>query len=138
MIKYVEHTGSGEVLSCGIAGVADVTLIPARLGAAIVAFDGECRPGWIYENGTASPLPPQPSPSHKFNYATKQWVPDTGLADAQAKAKRSQLLQQSDWTQLPDVPIATKEAWATYRQALRDITEQPGYPLQVVWPVAPA
>lgn len=50
---------------------------------------------------------------------------------------RNSLLQQSDWTQLPDVPLATKEAWAVYRQALRDITQQPGYPTEVNWPVAP-
>jgi hypothetical protein len=46
------------------------------------------------------------------------------------------LLVASDWTQLPDVPLATKEAWATYRQALRDVTDQPD-PFNIVWPVAP-
>lgn len=51
--------------------------------------------------------------------------------------QRQQLLSASDWTQLPDVPLATKEAWATYRQALRDITEQPGFPTQVAWPTPP-
>ena len=35
--------------------------------------------------------------------------------------KRNELLKESDWTQLPDVNIS-KEEWATYRQALRDIT----------------
>lgn len=51
--------------------------------------------------------------------------------------KRQALLLASDWTQLPDVPLETKAAWATYRQALRDITDQPGYPQNVIWPVAP-
>jgi hypothetical protein len=32
---------------------------------------------------------------------------------------RDRLLKESDWTQLPDAPI-DREAWATYRQALRD------------------
>lgn len=54
-----------------------------------------------------------------------------------ALAQRARLLVSSDWTQLPDVPLATKEAWATYRQALRDITDQPGYPLTIVWPIPP-
>lgn len=53
------------------------------------------------------------------------------------RARRSQLLQESDWTQLPDVPLATKEVWAAYRQALRDITAQPGFPLTVAWPTPP-
>jgi hypothetical protein len=52
------------------------------------------------------------------------------------RAERSRLLSACDWTQLQDVPIATKEAWATYRQALRDVTEQAD-PFSIVWPVAP-
>lgn len=50
---------------------------------------------------------------------------------------RGTLLTQSDWTQLPDVPQATKDLWATYRQALRDITAQPGFPHNVTWPEQP-
>ena len=52
-------------------------------------------------------------------------------------SQRTMLLVTTDWTQLPDVPLATKEAWATYRQALRDITDQPGYPTDIEWPVSP-
>jgi hypothetical protein len=72
-----------------------------------------------------------------------QVVPDLGFprtpeaAWAATRAQRSQLLQQSDWTQLPDVPLATKDAWAEYRQALRDITEQPD-PFNIIWPTPPA
>ena len=38
---------------------------------------------------------------------------------------RNTLLSQSDWTQLPDSPLTEvkRAEWATYRQALRDITE---------------
>ena len=50
---------------------------------------------------------------------------------------RNYLLLQSDWTQLPDVPQATRDLWATYRQALRDITLQSGFPTDVVWPTQP-
>jgi len=55
----------------------------------------------------------------------------------EAVIKRQGLLQASDWTQLPDVPV-DKPAWATYRQALRDITEQQDYPLLIDWPEAPS
>jgi len=41
---------------------------------------------------------------------------------------RNQLLTASDWTQLPDVPLETKEAWAAYRQALRDLTDHVNFP----------
>ena len=60
---------------------------------------------------------------------------------AQATAKRNQLLAESDWTQLPDARAAMgaeKAAeWDAYRQALRDITDQPGYPAEIEWPVKP-
>ena len=54
----------------------------------------------------------------------------------QLVVKRNELLAKSDWTQLPDSP-ADKEAWATYRQSLRDLPEQKGYPLKVAFPTAP-
>ena len=55
----------------------------------------------------------------------------------EAVIKRKALLQGSDWTQLQDSP-ADKAAWATYRQALRDITDQEGYPLSITWPEPPS
>ncbi len=91
-------------------------------------------------NGQVVPLPERPSQYHQFNYETGEWVDtrDTAFYEAEARAKRLQLLSASDWTQLPDVPLATKETWATYRQALRDITDQPGFPVDVIWPASPA
>ena len=59
------------------------------------------------------------------------------LANTEARFKRAELLVGSDWTQLPDIPQATKDLWRPYRQALRDVTEQEGYPYQIDWPVAP-
>jgi len=53
-------------------------------------------------------------------------------------SKRLMLLVDCDWTQLPDSPltIQQKQAWAVYRQALRDFPAQPGYP-NIDFPVAP-
>lgn len=50
--------------------------------------------------------------------------------------QRNQKLQECDWTQAADAPV-DKALWATYRQALRDITAQPGFPTEVVWPTPP-
>lgn len=50
--------------------------------------------------------------------------------------KRNDLLASCDWTQLPDAPV-DQTAWATYRQELRDITDQVGFPETVVWPTPP-
>ena len=60
---------------------------------------------------------------------------DAEQADAQRKA-RNDKLKDCDWTQLAD-STADKTAWSTYRQALRDVPSQPGFPWTVDWPVAP-
>lgn len=57
----------------------------------------------------------------------------------QAKAMRQQRgdkLKECDWTQVLDAPV-DKTAWATYRQALRDISAQSGFPWEVQWPTQP-
>ena len=50
---------------------------------------------------------------------------------------RNQRLAQSDWTQLDDSPGTQKLEWATYRQMLRDVPTQDGFPWQVDWPTTP-
>lgn len=52
------------------------------------------------------------------------------------RSVRNSLLAESDWTQVSD-STADKPAWATYRQELRDITEQAGFPHSVTWPTKP-
>jgi hypothetical protein len=49
---------------------------------------------------------------------------------------RNTKLTESDWTQVADAPV-DKAAWATYRQALRGVTKQTGFPWTVDWPVKP-
>jgi hypothetical protein len=58
----------------------------------------------------------------------------------QVRSTRDGLLLASDWTDLPHAPLSDgqKAAWQTYRQALRDVTEQEGFPADVVWPEKPA
>lgn len=83
-------------------------------------------------------IPEAPDQYYKFNYDTKQWIdPRTSVTQwVVVKSQRKQLLVSSDWTQLPDVAIATKEAWAAYRQLLRDITLQSD-PFNITWPTPP-
>lgn len=69
-----------------------------------------------------------------------QFFPDDSnfeIVKSRVDLERNQKLATSDWTQLPDVTLATKDKWAEYRQALRDITDQQGYPFEVVWPEQP-
>jgi len=52
---------------------------------------------------------------------------------------RDKKLQSCDWTVLPDVPLdpSVLAEWETYRQALRDITDQSD-PFNITWPTPPA
>jgi len=52
------------------------------------------------------------------------------------RQSRTEKLKDCDWTQLAD-STADKAAWATHRQALRDITTQPGFPWTIEWPEQP-
>jgi hypothetical protein len=57
-------------------------------------------------------------------------------AAASVRAQRDKLLAECDWTQVNDAPV-DKATWAVYRQALRDITLQAGFPHSVTWPTQP-
>ena len=52
------------------------------------------------------------------------------------RATRGEKLADSDWTQVADAPV-DKAVWATYRQALRDVTAQSGFPWTITWPDVP-
>lgn len=70
---------------------------------------------------------------------TASWPPAVDpvlVKEAEVRSERNALLSLSDWTQVADAPV-NKSAWATYRQALRDITQQSGFPNNVIWPTKP-
>ena len=88
-----------------------------------------------------------------FDSATQRWIQvwstrqktqqeldsETAAAANQVRYERNKKISESDWTQLDDTPLtnAKKLEWATYRQALRDVPAQTGFPWQVVWPTKP-
>lgn len=61
--------------------------------------------------------------------------PDNEAQWVIVRSERNLRLAQCDWTQLSDAPVDAA-VWAVYRQALRDITDQPN-PFEVVWPSTP-
>jgi len=66
---------------------------------------------------------------------TVEAIPDEEKA-GQVRAERNDKLTASDWTQVADAPV-DKTVWATYRQALRDITAQEGFPWTITYPEKP-
>lgn len=65
-------------------------------------------------------------------------IPDDVLA-FEIRDRRNTLLAETDYLIQPDYPISdtAREAFKVYRQALRDITKQDGFPREVVWPEKP-
>jgi len=69
------------------------------------------------------------------NEAAYKAAKDAEQANA-VRQQRGEKLKDSDWTQVADAPV-DKAAWATYRQALRDVTGQEGFPWTITWPKQP-
>lgn len=89
-----------------------------------ISYRGDIQEGWNYDGvDFSAPVVPQPT--------IKELL-------VQIRTKRNQLLTECDWTQLPDAPLTAeqKQAWAVYRQALRDMPETCD-PCNPVWPMKP-
>jgi hypothetical protein len=75
-----------------------------------------------------------------FAFDGEKWVkPNQSTTEELAsdvRVQRDFKLSSSDWTQVADAPV-DQAAWATYRQALRDIPSQAGFPSEVTWPTEP-
>lgn len=86
---------------------------------------------WYPENTV-----PKPTEADIFQYDAEV---DLEVRWDLVRNKRNKLLTLCDWTQLSDNPLPTekKEEWMTYRQQLRDITQQQVNPENVVWPTSP-
>lgn len=95
---------------------------------------------YYIESGNPVAIPDIPI-NYVFNYETKQVELDSVTAKAKVLNIRQQLLQDSDWTDTVSAQtrLGTElyNSWQVYRQALRDITLQEGFPLAVNWPQAP-
>ena len=82
-------------------------------------IDGTYYQNWIQSDATEEEI------ANKFE---NKWI--------EVREIRSQLLAETDWTQLGDIPTETKALYTSYRQDLRDITSQSN-PFDLVWPVKP-
>lgn len=82
-------------------------------------------------------LAPRPPDANRLNLTTGKWETDPQMAAAAVRAERNHRLRESDWSQLADIPPTTSTAWRRYRQALRDLPDQAGFPLSINWPEPP-
>jgi len=130
------------------------TSFPKKIGDAILASHGiyhvmpETQPEY---DPLVQVLVRDPEPHNKETavdeetgetYKTGRWVigytvENKPLDQAQTavRNKRDRLLADTDWMALSDNTMTPD--WAAYRQALRDVTAQEGYPYAVIWPTQP-
>lgn len=104
----------------------------------------------VFEGAQAQPTRYQVGFRDGVEQVNGKWYTKYSVADMDQEAKdaldakqaalirsqRTQKLAESDWTQVADAPV-DKAAWAVYRQALRDVTTQTGFPWEVTWPAQP-
>lgn len=139
---------TGEVVSeQGFRALHPNTSMPQQLTEDIInSFGGDV----VFEGPQAQPTRYQIAYQDGVEQKGMKWytkwtvVEMTDEAKAakdaeQAKSVREQrnkLLAETDWTQLVDSTVE-KEIWAVYRQSLRDVTAQAGFPWDIVWPIDP-
>jgi hypothetical protein len=138
MIDYVIYTNIGEITQIGSCQDENYPLLPTNPQDFILKGKAILGEQWVINNEVVD-LPPKPSNQYIFDYTTKEWIIDIQGLEIAIIQQRDYLLVQSDWTQLPDVPLTPeqKQEWSIYRQELRNVTKQSGYPTNVVFPVAP-
>jgi hypothetical protein len=103
---------------------------------------------WLIPAGCTEFAPPKPPEDHLVRWTGASWElevipsvepedePEPTPPEDLVRSERNQKLSETDWTQLADAPVNQAE-WAKYRQALRDVTLQVGFPDAVVWPKKP-
>lgn len=77
----------------------------------------------LYLNGEWRPRPTRPGIYHSWDHEQQLWVFNAGIFLLDVRSTRDKKLLASDWTQMPDSPLTSEQrtAWATYRQALREL-----------------
>lgn len=138
MRNIVTHLPNGKITA--VMSIPEIDFEVATQGQLWVEGAADPRSQYV-DNGQIIDIPPQPGDAYEFDFSSKQWVASQEIAAAQAKSKRQALLLQSDWTDTLSAKArlgdALYQAWQDYRQALRDITAQAGYPLAISWPTPP-
>ena len=98
--------------------------------------DGTVSNAKLINRNWVNPIVPVMTVEHIAQMEAAQAAQVTAEEADRVRAERDKKLMESDWTQVADAPV-DQEAWATYRQALRDIPQQEGFPATVVWPTQP-
>lgn len=120
--------------------IDDKTIFPSGLDKVIIdPPDGVVHSRWFHDGQSFEMLPDRPSEHHVLDRETRSWVLDLEACAKAARDKRNALLKETDWVMLPDVLLSSDvlAEYRTYRQALRDLPQQSGFPENITWPNLP-
>lgn len=132
MKYYIAYSENGRILKTGICNDSDFN----KQGPNVIEGVADDSTQYV-DRGQIVDMPTKPDGEAYFDFDKKQWVLDHQAQKDAVGMMRARLLAETDWTQLPDVPDAIKVKWVNYRQQLRDITTQDGYPFEIMWPDKP-
>lgn len=139
-VNFYIYENSGKIVRVGSMSESDISLNVEdgqNYSIGIATVDRH-----YVENGQLVEMPDKPSENYVFDYTNKTWQPDLKIAESSAIAKRNQLLASGPdrvnpmwWASM--TPVEQGEV-SSYRQALLDITNQFGYPMDIEWPAIPS
>lgn len=93
-----------------------------------------------YHATANGPVPFTPEEEAERDAEEAAWAADESNRQATAaRQQRDKLLADCDWrvARAAELGVVLDPAWSTYRQELRDVPQQPGFPSSITWPVAP-
>lgn len=140
MIPFIIYDDKGRIIRSGNCSEFD---FEHQAGPGEYIMERSGNPSLQYiDNGLVANMPEKPGDNFYFDYVTKSWAPDYALAKSKAIAKRSKLLADGPdrinpmwWSSMS---AADQDEVSAYRQALLDITNQFGFPMDIEWPEIPS
>lgn len=114
--------------------------IPYGHGVIMGMHDHQSKRVDLRTNEVVDYVPPKPSEFHEWDAYLKRWVYTKQIDDFEKEVRdaRNYMIAQTDWMALRESESEPMpREWKEYRQALRDITKQVGFPMNVEWPEIP-
>lgn len=116
---------------CTVVFIDNITTLTDEEGNIYYEYDSYVHDGVLYRKNLDVLI------GTEFNIwlnEAKQY--DYDKAAAEIRKQRDALLNDTDWTQMPDSALSQEkqERYRIYRQALRDVPEQEGFPYDVIFP----
>ena len=135
-VQFYLHDDSGRIVMTGSCPESMLEL-QQQPGLHLLTGAADFNTQYV-KDGLLQNMPQKPSQHHTFNYTTELWELNSDAAWKAVRTQRDALLAATDWRLLraTETGQLLGGEWVNYRQALRDVANQPD-PLSIVWPAVP-